>query len=195
MAELDLAPSVESRVRESATRRRPAVARTAAVVVAAVAVAGLVWSWRTPPELWPAPTYRGSDRLPVGHTMYLDTAISVRDESGNGPQSYRLRIDSLVPRITENSAQATVALLVCTRNGGTLGVGAQVDGLDASCTSVLPFTGRQQIDLGFMTAQILLAVTATVPGTLRVDGVDVTYADGGRAVTQTSGAELTLTAP
>jgi hypothetical protein len=118
----------------------------------------------------------------------------VRDDGGTGPQSYRLRIDSLVPRITENSAKATVALLICTRNGGTLGVGAQEGGLADSCTSVLPFTGQQEIDLGFMTAQILLAITPTAPGTVHVEGLDVTYSDGGRAVTTTSGADLTLTA-
>jgi hypothetical protein len=192
MPELDLAPTPGT----DAQRRHGRHLALAAVpgVVAVLVVAGLAWTLRTPPPLWPAPTYGGSDVLPVGHTLYIDMAVAVRDDSGTGPESYRLRIDSLVPRITENSAKATVAILVCTRNGGTLGVGAQEDGLDASCTSVLPFTGEQEIDLGFMTAQILLAVTPTVPGTLHVDGLDVTYAQDGRAVTTTSGADLTLTA-
>jgi hypothetical protein len=195
MAELDLAPPVAAPEGARAHPRRVAAAVAAAAGIAAVLlVAGLVWTLRVPPELWPAPTYGGSDRLPVGHTLYVDTAISVRDDSGTGPQSYRLRIDSLVPRITENSAKAAVSILVCTRNGGTLGVGAQENGLDASCTSVLPFTGQQEIDLGFMTQQILLAVTPTASGTLHIEGLDVTYAAGGRAVTQVSGADLTLTA-
>jgi hypothetical protein len=191
MAELVVAaPTIDP---PAQPRRRRTLAAAAALVAIAL-VAGLAWTLRTPPPLWSFPSYGATDRVAVGHTVYVDAAIGVRDDSGLGPDSYLLRIDALVPRITENSAKAAIAILVCTRNGGTLGVGAQEAGLDASCTSVLPFTGQQEISLGFMTTQIVLAVTPAVPGIVHIEGLDVTYAQGGRALTATSGADLTLTA-
>ena len=196
MTELDVTPTpADVPTLASVPRHRvTAVAALSLLVVAGlVLVAAFAWVVAAPPPLVPAQGDGNSGPLTIGRTLYVDAAVYVRDDAGNGPESTPLRLDAIAPRISENSAKATIALLVCTRNGGSLGVGAQESGLDASCTSVLPFTGQQEVDLGFMRTQILLAVTATAPGTVHVEGLDVTYSDGGRAVTQLTGLTVTLT--
>ena len=196
MTELDVAPATTDD--SSSHARRTRLRRIAAVVAVLVLVAGagaLVW-WRSaPPELLPVGGLGLEGAGTVGHTYYTDAVLDVVLDADPESTVRHLRFDRIEPRVEENSANALVSLLVCTRTPGTSGVGlGELDSLRPACSSVTPFTGAQEMVLGFQTAQVVLAVTPRQPGTVRIEGFEVSYASTGRAVTTTSGLHLVMTA-
>jgi hypothetical protein len=196
MTELDVAPPTAD---DLSGPPRPtwssAVAAVAAVLVLVAGVAAVAWWRSTPPELMPVGVLGLRGPATVGHTYYTDAVLDVRPDADPASTLRHLRIDRITPRVSENSAKALVSLLVCSRTPETHGLGlGEYDSLAGSCDAVRPFTGQQEIDLGFQTAQVVVAVTPTQPGTVHVEGFEVTYASTGRSVTTASGLDLVLTA-
>jgi hypothetical protein len=195
MTELDVAPATTD---DSTSRRRRRRLRRVGAVVAVLVLAGagaVVWARSAPPELLPVGRLGLEGTATVGHTYYTDAVLDVVLDADPESTVRHLRFDRIEPRLEENSANALISLLVCTRTPGTSGLGlGELDSLRPSCSSVTPFTGAQEMVLGFQTAQVVLAVTPTQPGTVRIEGFEVTYASTGRAVTTTSGLHLVMTA-
>lgn len=102
-----------------------------------------------------------------------------------GVQPRAVDVVSIAPRIVENSAGARVRLVLCAPAGGA----APATG---SCSDAEPFRGGV-IALGVGQVPTLWVIaSATRPGTLVVDGYDVTYRDGWRTGVQHVGSTLTL---
>lgn len=176
-------------------RRARAVVLTALVLVAAVL--GLHW-YSGLTLLVPYAGDRESGPVAVGRTVYVDSALGplpTTDQDGNstGPGSVSITITRLTPHVDANTSGAVIRVLVCERNGGRLAVGMQYSGLSRSCTSVVPVTLPMTLDVGYMTAQVVVEVTPRRPGTVHIAGFDVDYTQGLRHGTQRAGAGLTLT--
>lgn len=168
---------------------------TAGLAIMVVVAAGLFgWRWlRNPDALATYPSYGESFPESVGHAVYSDTGIvPAVTPDGTGPTSTVLTIDAISAKILENTSHSVIRILVCTRNGGNLGIGTQDGNLSASCSRVSPFTGPETIDVGFQTAQIIISVTARNAGTLRIAGLDVSYRQGIRGTSQHTGADITV---
>jgi hypothetical protein len=140
-----------------------------------------------------------SGPVAVGHTLYADTALypqPTTDRDGNvtTPDAIPITISAITPRVEANTSNAGIRVLVCRRNGSNLGVGAQESGLSGSCADISPFASPTTINLGFMTAQVLVAVTPQQPGVVHIAGFDVVYSQGLRHATQWAGADLSFTA-
>lgn len=176
-------------------RRRRAVG--AGFLVVAVVACGAGWRWlHSPDPLADYPVGAATAPVGLGHSVYTDTAVvAAVNAAGDGPASIRVTIATDTPVVAENTSNAQVELLVCTRNGGTIGIGMQDGDLTASCSRVSPFRAPERLDLGFMTAQIILKVTPHQAGRVRITGFDVTYSQGLQRRTQHVGADITLTTP
>ena len=181
--------------------RAPLRPRAVTLVVIAVLLTGSVLGarWYSGLSLLGSyPAERVSGPLALGHTVYADLALSARpttDQDGTSttPASIPVTITALAPRVVSNTSDATIRVLICRRNGGTLGVGTQEGGLSNSCSTVTDFAPPMTLTLGFMTAQVIVAVTPHRPGTVHIEGADVTYSQGLRHTTQHAGGDLTLT--
>jgi hypothetical protein len=171
----------------------------AACLVVVVGVFGARW-YSGLSLLMPYPVNGNSGVVSQGHTIYTDTGLYSQvttDNKGNDttPRSLPLTVTAITPRVDSNTSGATFQVLVCQRNGGYLGVGSQEIGLSDSCSAVTPVTSPMTINLGFMTAQVLVAVTPHQTGQVHITGFDVTYTDGIRHATQQAGTDLTITTP
>jgi len=166
----------------------------AAGIVALVGVLGARW-YSGLSLLQPYPAQGVSDSVPVGHTLYTDAALYAQPATPTRPASILLKVTAITPLVDSNTSNATLRVLVCKRNGTSGPIGTQPAGLFNSCSSVAPFTPPMTINLGFETAQVLVAVTPHRPGTIHIAGFDVTYSHTPRHTTQRTGAELTITTP
>jgi hypothetical protein len=118
----------------------------------------------------------------VGRTVYVDAAVQPRQ-----PRTGQAQIDvrSLTPRVTVNTAAATVVVLYCRRDSGTaIGVALSTSPYCASVHMVRP----GPVDLGFPVRQVIYAVTAHRPGIVRIEGCDISFRIGSRSGTQHAGA-------
>ncbi|WP_309648699.1 hypothetical protein [Nocardioides sp.] len=95
----------------------------------------------------------------------------------------------------ENTADATFAFFVCTvepERTGALGVGGR-DILADVCADRTPLADDTVLDTGStLSQQLVLLVTASRPGVVRTDGVDLTYSHGLQRGTQTIGTDLRI---
>ena len=164
------------------------------VVVGVVAAGWFGWRWLHHPDpMGSYPAYGLTAPLRAGHRLYIDAGFYPASKSGHGPYDQEMTINSITPRVVENSSAANLQLLVCRRNGSRSGIGSQTGGLSNSCESVHPFSGPETIDLGFMTAQIVLKVVPHQPGVLHITGFDVSYSQGLRHAHQVTGVDLKVT--
>jgi hypothetical protein len=129
---------------------------------------------------------------PLGHTLYADTGLSGASTTAS---SLSLHVTAITPHVDSNTSNATIHLMVCLRNRNPIAIGAQETGLSDSCSSVRPLVAPMTITLGFTTIQVLVAVTPYKPGTVHIEGIDVTYTQGLRHTTQQGGLDLTFTTP
>jgi hypothetical protein len=91
-----------------------------------------------------------------------------------------------------NSAHATVRVMECTLADPHMGLGmGRLSEDKRICASLHPFRAGR-VDLGFPATEIAYIVTPTVPGRVRVEGVDVTYVDGVRSGMQHAGSGFVL---
>ena len=171
----------------SGRRRRVTVVALALIVVA------VGWRWAT--DLSVLSDYGNAESGPasIAKPVYVDTAMGPAGHSG--ATTAALTIDSVSPRIVENTSSSQVVLLVCQRNGSNTAVGFQDGQLSDSCSRLAALRTPADLTLGFTTAQVIIQVTAHQPGILHIAGYDVTYHQGLRHGSQHVGVETTITTP
>ena len=102
-----------------------------------------------------------------------------------------VHLDAVEAHVLENSANADVAFSVCTMDYPRATTGLMPPLADL-CTSVVPVKGVD-LTIGPGTVQqLVMTVTAHRPGTVLVEGVDVTYSDSWRHGTQRTGKGVSL---
>ena len=179
----------ESATAEPSSGRR--VMRIALVAVLAVAAIVGSWYWLTHPSSLEG---SGADlelSSSIGHTLAIDTTVS---SAGEG-ETARVTLKDLTPRIVQNTADASVVLVVCHRNAGSNALGTgEVAELSKYCTRVDPLRRMPDARLGFSTNQIVALVTARKAGVLHIAGFDAGYRVGLRRGRQHVGADIRLTA-
>jgi hypothetical protein len=158
------------------------------LAVAALAI-GLWWRW-----LYSAHALHsgGGGELgfprPVGATFYSQAMVFP-----DGDQTVTLDVRSVTPRVVQDTADATIKVLVCHRNDSISHLGSD----DLSfCSWTKPFEpGMLTIgadDPG--TNSIILAITTAHLGRVVIDGVHVTYRQGLRHGSQDTGDQITVRA-
>ena len=163
-------------------RRRVGVALGVVFLVALVAAAGLYWHWRHNADyLYSANGVGMSGPLVVGGIMYVNSDIQPR----TGSSGHRLiDLHTVEPRLSTNTAHATVTVLLCRVASPDLGVGMEPD--TKPCATVQAFHPGT-VDLGFPATELIYKITATRAGTLRISGADVSYSGADRSGTQHAG--------
>lgn len=184
-AALTAEPAVTSR-RTAFRLHRGRVALPVGALLAALLAAG--W-WFTHPT--PVKRYGSGVTLPapVGQPEFVMTGI-VPDVTPQRPATVVLTVDSVTPRISQDTSQAKVDVMVCDRRANTAGIGVQANGLEVSCTRAYPLRDGQSLSLGNDDArELFVRVTAKRPGRLVISGYDVRYHQGLRFRWQRSGFE------
>ena len=161
----------------------------AAVLVVAVAV---FVHWRDSPHLM-SPYGNGmSATFPLGVEELIDAGVEPASQTAKP-----IEIDSITPRVTVDTADATISLMVCDAPpiNDRLGEGTRAE-MAADCgVPLVPFhSGRYQFRYVPHGSELLLGVTMHRPGRLRVDGFQVHYKDGIRRGDDHAGIEIDLAA-
>lgn len=175
---------------EAALEREPRLTKpvkksaiAVAVVVVLVGFAAWYWMFRANELSDYRPAQRGVAGLAfVGETKYATEIIGPDD---NFWHDSTIDLLGVKPVIIENSAQATVRVLLCVPSNSGEGVSSS---LSDFCRSAQPFQPGV-VNLDQARHKIVLAVTLTQPGRLDIAGVQVTYRDGLRHGNQRSGIE------
>jgi hypothetical protein len=155
-----------------------------AAVLALTATVGLRW-------LYGEHTLAGygneaGGAVKVGTTVY---SLGMVGPASDEPKELNLR--SVKPRIAQNSADAIVRVLTCVVNGNvavTLGPTAR------SCSSTTPFApGTQTLGNSIGNTYIIVSITPRRPaGTVRIEGLDVSFQDGIRHGRQHTGLAIVI---
>ena len=168
-------------------RRRISIALGIIVLILLIAVAGLYWRWRNNADDLYSADANGismTGPLNVGGVMYVNSNVGPRT-SNSGHRFIELH--RVAPRLTTNTAHATVTVLLCRVADPDLGVGMEPD--TTPCATVRPFHPGK-VDLGFPATEVIYKITATHPGTLRISGADVNYSATGRNGNQHVGSGI-----
>lgn len=130
----------------------------------------------------------------VGQTVYADSGIyGEAQQDANG--DIALVLDAVTPRVTKNTAGARVEVVVCVRKATASPIGMVRSGLDQHCTRVDRLRTPAHLTVGYGSAQLLLQVTPTRPGEVRIEGFDVRYRDGIRFGSQHTGLATIVSTP
>jgi len=147
----------------------------AAVLVLAVLAAA--WWWAHP-RAFDEPGNSMSVVGTVGTPTYLGLAFV--------PETESIHLVDASARVLFNDAQADVRVVVCRQDDSLLPAATGAD-LESQCTSVRPPEGRvDSLD------SLVVEVVAHVPGTVLVEGLDVTYRPPYQWGTQTTGMTAAL---
>jgi hypothetical protein len=160
----------------------------AAVVVAVTCAAGWYWTFRAHELSNYRPLQRGMRTvMNLGYTAYATQLIGPDD---NFLHDTTLDLVDVRPVIVENSARATVRVLLCVPSDQGEGLGSRSD----TCRAEEPFhAGRVNLDqIHYI---LVLAITPTRPGSLDIAGLQVTYRDGIRHGEQHTGNEIRSIVP
>lgn len=168
-------------------------AALAAVLVTVVLVGSgfLGWTWRHPQAFVDAGGWgTGLGETRVGDTIYVGMSYP-RNRDGGHVTLHGGRVN-----VSAGAANADVDLLVCTLNpDARVGViGSYVgDSIHDDCSTVEPIEG-QRLDLqdAPMRQQVVLAVTLTHRGTVKVSGVTLDYSHRWQRGTQRTGGEVVV---
>jgi hypothetical protein len=114
--------------------------------------------------------------------MYLGSDIQPKSPASG---HHHLDLYRVTPRIGVNTAHANVQVLTCRVADPHLGMG--LDDNSAPGASVAVFHPGT-IDLGFPATEIVYKITFARPGTVRIEGADVSYSDGTRHAVQHAGS-------
>jgi hypothetical protein len=173
--------------------RIPAVALALLGVVTATAVG---WWWLTHPStITPYGSSIGA-RVAAGQVIHLDSGITTFQGSELHRSSARIGLQSVTPRVTENTAYAEITIQLCRRNIQSVGVGAVTGPLVEFCASLVPVASASAVlspDAGG--DQIVVSVRPTRDGQVVIEGFDVRYTDGVRRGSSHAGLELRITTP
>jgi len=176
-----------SPVRPAASQRARRRLVVAAVAVAVVSAVGAGGRWVTHPTALE----------PVGNG--LDSRVRVRDSAVIGmfaqPTSGQVRLVSAEPVITEDSANATVRVLLCTNPtelpaGTTLG--SDRGRAEQVCARTRPARDAPLGRVSPTVPYLVLEVTPRAPGTVTVEGLRVRYRAGVQRGEQDSGLVVTV---
>jgi hypothetical protein len=164
--------------------RRRLIALASVLAVVIFGGAGLAY-WRWYNGATDLRSYAGiieSGPQTVGHAVYLNSDI----QPGSPSSGHRgLDLRRVTPQITVNTAGARVQILTCRVADPNLGLGFDTD--TSPCATVGVFHPGT-IDLGFPATEIIYKITAAHPGTIRIEGADVSYSDGTRRGVQHAGS-------
>ena len=180
-------PPVE--VPAPAGRRTPlAVAVTLVVALVVGGLAAWAWHWRTHPTVLPEV---GNS---VGMKMSLDKRptmyFGVTYPDGEGET---VTIDSVSPRVFENTARAGFAFYLCNEGDeGFFGVASPED-FEQFCPRPVPVVRDTTFAVGETErTHLVMGVTVHRPGRVEINGVEVTYSVGLQRGTQATGLEFVI---
>ena len=179
-------------LRRRARRRVVAIVSTLAAVVVAVGVVAAV-RWRNGLHLFsPVGNEVGAYSLAVGRTLYVGNAFLP------GRDRLDIRIYSIRPVVTANTAHARIRVLMCTLPPGLdAALGADYS-LRHFCAAVKPFTAATYVlgkGITAGTVSVIVAVTSHSSGHVHVAGVRVVYEQGIRRGDQHTGIEIDTRTP
>jgi hypothetical protein len=166
-----------------------------ALLVALVAGGVGVHAWLVGEHLFIAPEATESGPLALGHTEY--DGIGPLMPAGKNPATVHIDLRNVTPLVTENSSDATVAVMICVTRGpgGLIAGGAALDDVSEDCKSLSAFHPGP-ITLGLTASGLVLAVTPHRSGVIRIDGAGISYRDGLRTGRERIGIEVfTITTP
>lgn len=173
-------------------------ARTLVILTAAgLAVAATAWAWHW--HTHPTALERGGagwvttlDKTPS--SLYTGLTFPRRDPGAT------IEIETVTPRIIENSTGATFDYYLCSLDTESVGFDAlgTVDrrGFEKFCPDAVPVEPlTNTLHTGTDPAQqLVVAITTGQRGVIRLDGFDVTYTHGWQRGTQTVGDSIKIRA-
>ena len=168
---------------------RVLVGTSVSVVIVVVAI---FCFWITHPGV--VGEYEGGQglELSVGDTLVADSGVYT--VSGDDLDDLiMITVGSAVPRVSENSADADIELVLCRLLDSDSRIGSiPAEELTSYCAEEIPVTGAyESLPL---TAQLLLRITPRQAGTVLIEGIDLTYRQGIRRATVHAGLETVVTA-
>lgn len=166
------------------------------VVAALVAVAALGWAWRHP-----GVTFHVSYGLKVEREVSETAWTSVIPPGTTGADEVTLT--ALEPRFASDSAAATVEYLVCDLDPavlaadgvGSFGFGMPDDEVDRTCASTRPAEGAVLHLQREAHEELIVGITPTRPGRVRILAHDVGFRVGWRRGADRIGVEVVLVPP
>lgn len=156
-----------------------------AALVVLVAVGAWHWTFR-PDEFYAyKPMSHGAYTLMnLGETQAITQFVG---PDNNAFHDSTVDLERVTPIITENSAQATVHVLLCTPKNPVAGSGSLSD----FCRRDRPFRASK-VNFGNGTGQLflILAITPHRLGRIDIKGLEVRYRDGIRRASEHTGSEI-----
>ena len=154
--------------------------RWPALLAAVVLVAGAAQWWRTHPDRFG----------PVGNQTGITAEVGqMASASAVLPTGHAVRLRSVEPVVAPGSAAAAIHVQVCNARGNVLGAGRGL--ITRHCTSLSPIDGQLMLD--DESPYVLVTIVPLEPGTVLVEGFDVTYDDGWRHGTERTGQSVEVT--
>ena len=168
-------------------------ARTGLTLLVATAAVAAFCVWVTHPNAVGAYGNEQGMRLEVGETVLVDAGIYSRHVEDDPRHGMPITVHSAVARISENTADADIELVLCRHSGdGTDIIGSiMAEDVSSYCLEELPIGGAHESFPS--TAQLLFRITPRQPGTVQIEGIDLTYRDGIRRGTVHTGTKMITT--
>lgn len=182
--------STTVRSHRPAARPRPRHARlgVALVVVVALALGVSGWEWRHPTAFPDRPTDHEGQFFPgVRSTQIMNVQMS--SEADLAPRT--VTINGIEPVILTNTANARIVFWLCTEKPGRAFISA-IGNPQRHCRDLRPVEDQTVTLYRRPGPQITMTVVPTRPGVVRVRGMRVSYSEGWRSGTQTTGGHVLL---
>jgi hypothetical protein len=173
---------------------RPKARRLLVAAVALAILAGLLalfWQWRSPGVFEPGAITYQDRNWPVGEPIFVGVTHEPRDVRGS------IEIHGAEPEVVRDSAGVRVDYLLCTINpsGNAGSVGAVIESdIDQECSSLTSIQGRAMELNADPRQQVVMSVTPTKPGTVEIEGTELSFSFGWRRGSQFMNDRLILTA-
>jgi hypothetical protein len=160
----------------------------ALALVAGLAVLG--WTWRHPTAFPEAGGWGvGSHQRPVGAPFYVGMTSENHDARGT------VTIHSARAHVVRDSAAAEIEFFVCTVDPssgvGSIGAVPQSE-IHHECSALVPAEGAKMRLNATPRQQVVMAVSLSHAGRVKVEGLDLDYSHGWQHGTQRTGGEVDL---
>ena len=182
-------PEKKATLADQATHRGRVGVGVRWALVATVIVLGLLaavgWSWRSHPTAF-YPYHEELDDDP-GSTYELSQGPYRIEVAEPGARSGTARIDEVEPVVVTNTADARITFSVCTKvtHRAFLSFTGAMEDMTRYCSKVVPLEEGYVRPLGKDTGYlVMMSIDPAHAGTVRVDGVRVTYKYGMQYGTQ-----------